>query len=84
MNQLLTSKIIKFLHDKSVKDFDSYMKFYQDYGVFIKEGIVINDDPKERVSILLDSILKQSSMIDLFNFVVLKFIESKLWVLDYF
>lgn len=29
------------------------MKFYQDYGVFIKEGIVINEDPKERVCTLL-------------------------------
>ncbi|KAL4143343.1 hypothetical protein QTP88_005684 [Uroleucon formosanum] len=48
LNQLLTSKIVKFLHDKSVKDLDEYMKFYQDYGVFIKEGVVTNDDPKER------------------------------------
>jgi len=49
----LTSRIIKFLHDKSVKDIDEYMTFYQDYGVFIKEGVVTNDDSKERVSILL-------------------------------
>jgi len=49
----LTNKIVKFLHDKSVKDLDEYMKFYQDYGVFIKEGVVTNDDPKERVCILL-------------------------------
>uniref|UniRef100_A0A2H8TT16 Heat shock protein, mitochondrial n=2 Tax=Melanaphis sacchari TaxID=742174 RepID=A0A2H8TT16_9HEMI len=48
LNQLLTNKIVKFLHDKSVKDLDEYMKFYQDYGVFIKEGVVTNDDPKER------------------------------------
>jgi len=48
LNQLLTNKIVKFLYDKSVKDLDEYMKFYQDYGVFIKEGVVTNDDPKER------------------------------------
>lgn len=53
MNQLLTSKIIKFLHDKSTKNLDEYMKFYQDYGVFIKEGVVTNEDPTERVCILL-------------------------------
>lgn len=53
LNQLLTSRIIKFLHEKSIKELDEYMKFYQDYGVFIKEGVVTNDDPKERVSILL-------------------------------
>lgn len=29
------------------------MKFYQDYGVFIKEGVVTNEDPTERVCILL-------------------------------
>lgn len=53
MNQLLTSKIIKFLHDKSIKNLDEYMKFYQDYGVFIKEGVVTNEDPIERVCIFL-------------------------------
>lgn len=53
LNQLLTSRIIKFLHEKSIKELDEYMKFYQDYGVFIKEGVVTNDDPKERVSFLL-------------------------------
>lgn len=53
LNQLLTSRIIKFLHEKSIKELDEYMKFYQDYGVFIKEGVVTNDDPKERVSLLL-------------------------------
>lgn len=51
LNQLLTSKIIKFLHDKSKKDLDEYMKFYQDYGVFIKEGVVTSEDPKERVCV---------------------------------
>lgn len=53
LNQLLTSKIVKFLYDKSIKDLDEYMKFYQDYGVFIKEGVVTNEDPNERVCILL-------------------------------
>lgn len=50
----MTSKIVKFLHDKSIKDLDEYMKFYQDYGVFIKEGVVTNEDPNERVSVLLN------------------------------
>ncbi|CAI6365540.1 unnamed protein product [Macrosiphum euphorbiae] len=59
LNQLLTSKIVKFLHDKSVKDLDEYMKFYQDYGVFIKEGVVTNDDPKEREE--LASLLRYES-----------------------
>lgn len=59
LNQLLTSRIIKFLHEKSIKELDEYMTFYQDYGVFIKEGVVTNEDPKERVSVLLiKSILK--------------------------
>jgi TNF receptor-associated protein 1 len=44
---------VRFLHDKSIKDLDEYMKFYQDYGVFIKEGVVTNEDPNERVCILL-------------------------------
>lgn len=59
LNQLLTSRIIKFLHEKSVKELDEYMKFYQDYGVFIKEGVVTNDDPKEREE--LASLLRYES-----------------------
>jgi len=48
LNQLLTSRVIKFLHEKSIKELDEYMKFYRDYAVFIKEGVVTSDDPKER------------------------------------
>lgn len=33
------------------------MKFYQDYGMFIKEGVVTNEDPKERVCILFNLLL---------------------------
>ncbi|XP_025421463.1 heat shock protein 75 kDa, mitochondrial [Sipha flava] len=59
LNQLLTSKIVRFLHDKSIKDLDEYMKFYQDYGVFIKEGVVTNEDPNEREN--LASLLRYES-----------------------
>ncbi|XP_050544840.1 heat shock protein 75 kDa, mitochondrial [Daktulosphaira vitifoliae] len=59
LNRLLTSRIIKFLHDKSIKNVDEYLKFYNDYGVFIKEGIVMNDDPKERED--LASLLRYES-----------------------
>lgn len=70
MNQLLTSKIVKFLHDKSIKDLDEYMKFYQDYSVFIKEGVVTNDDPKERVCTLLFYIANYSDFITHTYFVI--------------
>ncbi|VVC29339.1 Heat shock protein Hsp90, N-terminal,Ribosomal protein S5 domain 2-type fold,Heat shock protein Hsp90 [Cinara cedri] len=51
LNQLLTSRVVKFLHEKSLKDLDEYMKFYQEYGMFIKEGVVTNEDPTEREEI---------------------------------
>ncbi|XP_050439738.1 heat shock protein 75 kDa, mitochondrial [Adelges cooleyi] len=59
LNRLLSSRIIKFLHEKSVNDLEEYMKFYNDYSIFIKEGIVVNEDPSEQEN--LASLLRYES-----------------------
>lgn len=55
LRNVLTSKVLKFLYDKSVKDPESYEKFYKDYGLFLKEGIVTTQDQpqKEEIAKLL-------------------------------
>ncbi|XP_060525461.1 heat shock protein 75 kDa, mitochondrial [Cylas formicarius] len=40
LRDVLTSRVIKFLHDQLKKNQEQYEKFYQDYGLFIKEGII--------------------------------------------
>lgn len=54
LNELLTDKVIKFLHNKSIKDFNEYMKFYQNFSVFIKEGIMSSKSIMEQVCTLFD------------------------------
>jgi TNF receptor-associated protein 1 len=51
LRNVLTARVLKFLYDKSVKDPESYEKFYKDYGLFLKEGIVTTQDQPEKEDI---------------------------------
>ncbi|CAH1163283.1 unnamed protein product [Phaedon cochleariae] len=42
LGDVLTARVLKFLQDQLKKDVDNYKKFYEDYGLFIKEGIITN------------------------------------------
>lgn len=42
---------MKFLYEKSKKELESFEKFYKDYGLFLKEGIVTTQDQKEKEDI---------------------------------
>ncbi|GLH08793.1 Heat shock protein 83 [Gryllus bimaculatus] len=64
LQNVLTNRILRFLHDKSVKETEEYDKFYKDYGLFLKEGIVSTHEQvhKEEIGKLLrfESSLKPS------------------------
>ncbi|XP_058055092.1 heat shock protein 75 kDa, mitochondrial [Anopheles bellator] len=47
----LTNRVLRFLHDRSVKEAESYTKFYKDYGLFLKEGIVTSQEQQEKEEI---------------------------------
>jgi TNF receptor-associated protein 1 len=47
---VLTNRILRFLHDKSTKDAAEYNRFYKDYGMFLKEGIVTTNEQLEKAS----------------------------------
>lgn len=51
LRNVLTSRVLKFLFDKSQKDPEGYEKFYKDYGLFLKEGIVTTADQTEKEEI---------------------------------
>lgn len=47
----MTARVLKFLYEKSTKDPVNFEKFYKDYGLFLKEGIVTTHDQKEKEDI---------------------------------
>ena len=49
---VLTNRMLKFFQERSRKDEEKYLKFYDDYGLFFREGIVSTPDQTERVSIV--------------------------------
>lgn len=51
IQSVLTARVLKFLHEKSIKDAINFEKFYADYGLFLKEGIVTTHDQKEKEEI---------------------------------
>ncbi|XP_073844396.1 TNF receptor associated protein 1 [Musca autumnalis] len=51
LSTVLTSRIIRFLIDKSKKEPAEYEAFYKDYGLFLKEGIVTSNDQNEKEDI---------------------------------
>ena len=49
LRTVLTNRILRFLHDKSQKDKAEYDRFYRDYGIFLKEGIITSHEQLEKV-----------------------------------
>lgn len=45
----MTNRILRFLHERSTKQAEEYEKFYKDYGLFLKEGIVTAESATEKV-----------------------------------
>ncbi|XP_008486773.2 heat shock protein 75 kDa, mitochondrial-like, partial [Diaphorina citri] len=51
LRNVLTTRILKFLQDRSKRDVENYLAFYKDYSLFIKEGIVTTQDVHEKEEI---------------------------------
>jgi len=51
LRTVLTNRVLKFLVERSTKDAVNYEKFYKDYGLFLKEGIVTTQDQGEKEDI---------------------------------
>lgn len=48
LRAVLSSRIIKFLSEKSQKEPEEYAKFFDDYGLYIKGGIVFSSTTEEK------------------------------------
>ncbi|KAK4317906.1 hypothetical protein Pmani_011043 [Petrolisthes manimaculis] len=51
LRTVLQNRVIRFLFDKSRKDPEGYSKFFTDYGIFIKEGILSSTEQVEKEEI---------------------------------
>lgn len=51
LRNVLTNRVLRFLHDRSTKEVEEYDKFYSDYGLFLKEGIVTGEEYQEKEEI---------------------------------
>lgn len=51
LRTVLTNRVLRFLQDRAMKEPENYDKFYQDYGLFLKEGIVTSTEPQEKEEI---------------------------------
>lgn len=48
LRTVIQNRVIRFLFDKSRKDTENYNKFFTDYGIFIKEGILSAQEQVEK------------------------------------
>ncbi len=65
---MLTNRILRFLHDKSQKDKAEYDRFYRDYGIFLKEGIITSHEQLEKVNPLnINYILFMHKFVSIFR-----------------
>lgn len=49
--------MLKFFAEQAKKDPKKYMSFYDDYGIFLREGIVTTVEQDQRVSCSVDRII---------------------------
>lgn len=48
---MITNRVLRFLQDKAQKNKEEFDKFYKDYSIFFKEGIVSSTEQMEKVSL---------------------------------
>lgn len=55
LKDVLTRRLIKFLHEQARKDRVKYEEFFREYGLFLREGVVVTNDEhlKEDIAKLL-------------------------------
>uniref|UniRef100_A0A667YCN3 Heat shock protein 75 kDa, mitochondrial n=1 Tax=Myripristis murdjan TaxID=586833 RepID=A0A667YCN3_9TELE len=55
LRDVLQQRVIRFLLDQSKKDPEKYGKFFEDYGLFMREGIVTTQEQDIKDEVLFDS-----------------------------
>lgn len=58
LRDVLQQRVIRFLLDQNKKDPEKYSKFFEDYGLFIREGIVTTQEQDVKVTLLITNVEK--------------------------
>jgi HSP90 family molecular chaperone len=53
LNKVITKRFLKFLEDEAKKDPDSYARFWEQFGMYIKEGVVADFSHRTELAKLL-------------------------------
>ena len=53
LNRVITSRFIKFLEEQATKDAGQYEKFFNEFGRFIKEGVIVDFTHRDALAKLL-------------------------------
>src|SRR5688572_15078134 len=53
LNRVITNRFMKFLEEQAAKDMAQYEKFFDEFGRFIKEGVIVEYTHRESLSKLL-------------------------------
>ena len=72
LNSVLTKRFLKFLAETSQKEPDSYLEFWKEFGLLIKEGAATDFDHREAIAKLLrfeSSILEPGELTGLEDYV---------------
>jgi len=72
LNSVLTKRFLKFLAETSKKEPDSYLEFWKEFGLLIKEGAATDFDHREAIAKLLrfeSSILEPGELTGLEDYV---------------
>ncbi|XP_025084764.1 heat shock protein 75 kDa, mitochondrial-like [Pomacea canaliculata] len=51
LREVLTNRVLRFFADQAKKEPEKYMSFYDDYGLFFREGIVTTADQNQREAV---------------------------------
>lgn len=57
LRDVLQQRLIKFFIDQSKKDAEKYAKFFEDYGLFMREGIVTTTEQEVKVGAVFHAFL---------------------------
>lgn len=51
LRNVLTNRVLRFLQERATKESGEFEKFYKDYGIFLKEGIITSHEHREKEEI---------------------------------
>lgn len=72
LRDVLQQRVIRFLLDQSKKEPEKYSKFFEDYGLFMREGIVTTQEQDVKVTALGGKSYKKNNQLSIISLKMLQ------------